>query len=387
MLSPAHRFWLLLSLCLLGFGLLYAVVRDAGRGARRRALRKRIAALGTPTGGADETAVDALRATMAQAQQALRRVPRPKAAVPLPWFLFFGDTAADLPGLLRAAHGARVPAPTEAMHNNAEPTNPFGGLWWHWWLTGASVAIEVHPGAVGDTAGTPSVRGLWLQSLLALAERRDRLPLNGLVVCVAAPELLHADGAVLKALAARTRRLLDETGDTLRLQLPTYLVVTGLEQLEGYATVRDALPPEALLQVLGHRLTDPSAAIETPVGERFDAVFDPLAQQLHALRAALLRDQQHAAGRFAVHAFVQALHALQPGLRQFAQVLFEHHGKGTSRAPRWRGFYLAACASQGADAADAADGAEGAFVQDLFERFLPADQPLVRPGRASSGAA
>ena len=377
LLSPAHRFWLLLSLCLLGFGLLYAVVRDAGCGARRRVLLKRIAALGVPSSGADESAVQALRDAMAQARQALRRAPRAsrlpgaKAGVPVPWFLFFGDAAANLQGLLATAHGECVPAPDPTADGA-----PFDGTWWHWWLTGATVAIEVHPGAVGDTAGTPPLRGLWLQSLLALAERRDRLPLNGLVVCVAAGELLHDDGATLKSLAARMRRLLDETGDTLRLQLPTYLVVTGLEQLTGYAAVRGALPPEVLSQVLGHRLTDPSAFIETPAGERFDAVFDPLSERLHALRAALLREQPGAADRLAVHEFVEGVRALQPGLRQFAQVLFEHHGKG-SRAPRWRGLYLTACASQ-------ASG--GAFVHDLFEHFLPADQPLVRPGRASSAA-
>ncbi|MGJ7554272.1 type VI secretion system protein [Variovorax sp. RB3P1] len=377
LLSPVHRFWLLLSLCLLGFGLLYAVVRDAGRGARRRVLLKRIAALGEPASGADERAVDAMREVMAQALQAQRvsgratRLPLAKAAAPVPWLLCFGDAAANLPGLLATAHGERVPSP-----NPASEASPFDGTWWHWWLTGATVAIEVHPGAVGDTAGAPPLRSLWLQSLLALAERRDRLPLNGLVVCVAASELLHADAAELKSLAARMRRLLDETGDTLRLQLPAYLVVTGLEQLTGYAAVRAALQPEVLSQALGHRVTEPSTSVETPAGERFDAVFDPLAQHLHALRAALLREQPGAAGRLAVHEFVEALRALRPGLRQFAQVLFEHHGKG-SRAPRWRGLYLTACASQVTD---------GAFVHDLFEHFLPADQPLVRPGRASSTA-
>ncbi|MDM0009344.1 type VI secretion system protein [Variovorax sp. J22G73] len=375
MLTPALRFWLLLSLCLLGFGLLYAVVHDAGCGARRRAVQRRIAALGAPLDAADEVAVESLRDAMAQAQQALRRTASvastkraAKRAAPVPWFLCFGDAAANLPGLLATARGQRVPP--------AEPvvSVPFTDTWWHWWLTGATVAIELHPAAVGDTAGTPPVRALWLQSLLALAVRRDRFPLNGLVVGVAANELLQADGTELKALAARMRHLLDETGDTLRLQLPTYLVVTGLERLDGYATVRRALPPEVLSQVLGHRLTNPSAFIETPAGERFDAVFEPLAQHLHALRAALLRTQHEATGRLAVHEFVEALRALQPGLRQFAQVLFEPHGKGV-RAPRWRGLYLTANASPVGD---------GAFVNDLFERFLPADQPLVRPGRPSS---
>ena len=361
MLSHNHRFWLLLVLCLTGFALLYGVVRDAGRGARRRALARRIEALGTQAGSADMAAAS-LGDGMAQAQQAMKRG---RSRAPVPWFLFFGDAAANLPGLLAAGHGERMPA-READGAKADAC-------WHWWLTAATVAIEVPPDAVGDAAGTPAQRGLWLQSLLALAERRHRLPLNGMVACVAARDLLHADESDLAALAARMRRLLDETSDTLRLQMPAYLVVTGLEQLPGYAVLHRALPPEALSQAVGHRLTDPSPVIATPAAERLDAVFDPLAQHLHALRMSLLREQAGAADRLAVHEFVEAVRALQPGLRTFAQVLFENHGKGT-RAPRWRGLYLTAAASNGAPAA---------FVDDLFGRFLPADQPLVRAGRPS----
>jgi len=376
LLSPTHRFWLLLALCAIGFALLYAVVHDAGRGARRRALRRRIEALGAPAGDTGEAALDALKEDMAQAQQATRRTPWRRTAAPVPWFLFFGDAAANLLGLFATAHGERA-HPHEHAHEDPhapDSESTSDAWWWRWWLTGATVAIEVHPDAVGDAAATPTQRSLWLQSLLALAQRRERLPLNGLVACVGASELLHADATELMPLAARIRRALDEASDTLRLQLPTYLVVTGLEQLAGYATLRGALPPEVLAQVLGHRLTDPSPVIDTPAAERFDAVFDPIARQLHGLRMALLREQAGPSGRLAIHEFVEAVRALQPALRAFAQVLFEGHGK-SRRAPRWRGLYLTASASQ-------ATG--GAFVGDLFERFLPVDQPLVRPGRPAS---
>lgn len=356
LLSPANRFWLLLALCLLGFGLLYAVVRDAGRGARRRGLQKRLAALDEPAADAGGTALalEQLKESMAQAQQAMRRAPWASPSAPVPWFLFFGDASANLAGLFATAHAERADAAS-------------GAGWWHWWLTRRLVAVEIDAGA----AGTPQAHSVWLQSLLALAERRDRLPLNGLVVAVAASDLLDAEATELESLAARTRRLLGEASDGLRLQMPAYLVVTGLERLPGYTTLRGALPPEVLSQALGHRLADLSAFMDTPAGERLDAVFEPLAQQLHALRMSLLREQPGSSGRLAIHEFVEAVRGLQPGLRRFAQVLFENQVKGP-RAPRWRGLYLTASAS---------DGTGGAFVHDLFEHFLPVDQPLVRPGR------
>ena len=372
LLSPTHFFWALLALCLLGFVLLYAMVHDAGRSARRRGLLRRIETLDAPV---DDAAVGALRESMAQARQALRQAPRPLRsshgrAAPVPWFLFLGDAAADLPGLLSTAQGERLAQP-------GKETDAIDATCWRWWLTGALAAIEIHPVAVGDASHAPRTRALWLQALLALAERRDRLPLNGVVMCVSASELLQADAEDLRPLAARMRRLLDEAGDTLRLQLPVYLVVTGLEHLTGYATLRGALPPEVLAQAVGHRVPDPFAAPGAPAGERLDALFDPIATQLQGLRMALLREQPGAAARLAIHGFVEAVLGLQPALREVAEVMFEGHGKG-SRAPRWRGLYFTAAAS---------DASGGAFVTDLFERFLPADQPLVRPGRPSPNTA
>jgi type VI secretion system protein ImpL len=374
LLSPAHFFWALLALCLLGFGLLYAMVHDAGRGARRRTLLRRIETLDAPV---DETAAEALRESMARAKQALRQAPRPapsphKPVAPVPWFLFLGDATADLPGLLATAHGRRLARP-----DSETDTDTSDQACWRWWLTGAVAAIEVQPAAVGDTAGAPRTRGLWLQALLTLAERRDRLPLNGVVACFSASTLLQADADGLRPLAAKMRRLLDEAGDTLRLQLPVYLVVTGLEHLAGYATLRGALPPEVLAQVLGHRLPDPFAAPGASAGDRLDALFHPIAAQLQSLRMALLREQHGPAARLAIHGFVEAVQGLQPALHEVAEVLFEAHGRG-GRAPRWRGLYFTAAAS---------DASGGAFVSDLFERFLPADQPLVRPGRPSSHTA
>ena len=366
-LPPAQLFWLLLLLYLAGFMLLYGTVRDAGRGARRRALRRRIDALGPPAAEADDAAIEALRDAMSDARLALRQPPRQRGAQ-VPWFLFLGDAAANLPGLLAAAHAERL-APSGSEKALGEP-------YWRWWLTGSMAAIELHPAAVSEAAAAPRTRGLWLQALLALAEWRERQPLHGLVVCVAASELLRQGAETMNPLAARMHRLLEEAGETLRLQLPVHLVVTGLEQLAGYATLRGALPPEVLAQAIGHRMAQPIAGNE-PAAARLDAVFDPVAEQLHALRMALLREQPGARGRLAIHEFIEAMRALQPALRQVAEALFESPAR-PARGLRWRGLYFTAAAS---------GAAGGAFVHDLFTHFLPADPPLARSGRPLPGHA
>ncbi|WP_413761580.1 type VI secretion protein IcmF/TssM N-terminal domain-containing protein [Variovorax sp. Varisp41] len=382
-LPPAHLFWPLLALCALGFAVLCAVVRDAGRGARQRALKQRIATLRPPARAADAQAVERLHEAMARAQQRLRLAPRPRAAgenaddgdfgggaAPrAPWLLFLGDAAAGLPGLLAAS-------PLDADPSDDAPAGPVRDGW-RWWTGGAMAAIEIDARVLEDVADAPQARALWLASLLALAERRERIPLHGIVACIGAQALREAptDAVAFRMRIARLRRLVEEIGRTLRLQLPFYLVVTGLEGLEGYGALRGALPPEVLAQALGHRLPLENAAPEADGGARLDAVFEPIATRLHALRMGLQREQPGAAGRLAVHAFVEGVRSLRPGLRLAAEALFESHGRKAreARGLRWRGLYLSAAAGT--------SGGNGAFVADLFDRFLPADQSLARPGR------
>jgi type VI protein secretion system component VasK len=377
-----QAFWLLISLCLVGFllcvWLLRGTGRDTGRNARRRALRQRIATLAIDDG----SALDSMQQAVAQVQQQQQQQCRAQhPGAPLPWFLFLGDATANLPGLLAAAtaRGKRSAASFQA------PTRPPG--FWRWWLTGAMTAIEIEPAAVNAASHTAHGQGLWLQALLALAERRDRLPLQGLVACVGATALLPAPADGAEAIAAtpdRTatglRYLIDEAAGSLRLQLPVYLVVTGLEQLPGYPALRGLLPPEVLAQVLGHRLPilQQAGSSHATASDCLDALFDPIVQRLHALRMGLLCEQPQAAGRLAVHEFVEAVRALQPALRRTAAALFDTDHE--ARAPRWRGLYFTAAAS-GTDEGATEGAPEGAFVADLFERFLPADQPLARPWR------
>ena len=64
-----------------------------------------------------------------------------------------------------------------------------GEDFWRWRFLPSMVAIEARPAAVHEPA-TPRERSLWYQALLALADQRERLPLNGIVVCVSAARLL-----------------------------------------------------------------------------------------------------------------------------------------------------------------------------------------------------
>lgn len=353
---PAH-YGALLALCMAGLLALWWFMLGSRYLARRRLLRRRIEALATTSDTAPPEPFAEPRAAVAHAREHLLCSPALRALhhplYDLPWLLFIGDEDAGLPALLAAARrGTSVPQGQGIVE---------GANFWRWYFLPTLVAIEARAAAVQEPA-TPHERGLWYQALLALAEQRERLPLNGIVVCVNAARLL-GDAQHVAADAARLRQRVDEAAELLRLQLPIYLLVTGLERLAGYEVLCEALPPAVRAQALGHRLPDTVAAVARP-----DALFEPLALRLHALRMGLLRRQPDPARRHAIHAFVEQVRALQPGLRTFAQQLFDAPRSGHAGA-RWRGLYLVAAPG---------NSDQCAFVSDLFQRFLPADQPLAR---------
>ena len=361
-LLPA-RFWQLLGLCLIVFGVIWWFTAGARRYSRQGFSKKRIGDLGPGNPDDEREPLARMTQAMTEAKSTILRSPEiEKGRDPVyrvPWMLFLGDGAANVNGLLKAANTySTFPPPTQ-------PENDPNQLW-RWWFFKSMIAIETHPRIVCDAAARLD-RGLWYQALTQLAIGRDRLPLNGIALCIAAKTLL-AGGDELKTVSLRLRRLVDEAMEHLQAQLPVYFIVTGLEQLPGYAHFRATLPQEAFAQALGHRLPE-TAVISAATSGDIDSILQPITDRLHALRISALRAQSTIEGRRGVFEFVESLRRLSGGLRSFVALQLEDNP--FQRTPRWRGLYFTGAAVSGA--------ANGAFIGDLFTRFLPGDQPLATP--------
>ena len=362
------RFWQLLGLCLAALAVLWWFTRGARTYSRAGRARQRIGDLGPGNPDDEREPLAKMSAAIQEAKRTIQRSPEMtggrNSLYRIPWMLFLGDAEANVHGLLSAASTVSpFPIPTG---DDAEAV-------WRWWFFKSMLAIETSPRIVCD-ASARTERGLWYQALMQLASERDQLPLNGIVVCIGARSLL-GNAEELKATSMRLRRLVDESMEHLQVQLPVYVLVTGLESLTGYAAFRAAVPAEAFAQAMGWRLAE-NEAVSAGTSAKFDSLFAPVAERLHALRLTALAAQHEVRGRRGVFEFVQSMTKLQNGLRQFVGLLLEDNP--FQRTPRWRGLYFCGAPSAGAPA--------GAFVADVFTRFLPADQPLATPSlKGSSG--
>lgn len=274
-----------------------------------------------------------------------------------PWLMFLGDSPAEVRSLLQAA--AHAPhARTSAANATAKP--------WYWWIFRSVVAIE--PGGhLLQPADEPHGQASpWSQALALLARERRKLPLDGMVLCVSAQSLLESPTQV-SARASRLQDLAHEATRHLQLQLPLYVVVTGLEALPGHAAVRATLPSAVFRRALGWRISfAPGAAA---AHGRMDVRSEDVERRLGAAVMAALAVQRHARGRREVFGFMQSLPLLQRGLQVFLDRLSAGESTGGRRL-LWCGLYLTGGARPSAPSGD--------FVDDLFARFLPADRLLAR---------
>lgn len=354
------RFWQVLAICLVALVVLWWFMTGQRKASLKGRTRKRIGDLGPGNAEDEQAPLARMGQAIAEAKRTIARSPDiDKGRAPLyriPWMLFVGDQAADVDGVLRAGSQVSPFPPPDKDEMEADDV-------WRWWFFKSMIAVEMHPRVVCDASARLD-RGLWYQALMKLADEREKLPLNGIVVAVAVQTLLGPADA-LKDTATRLRRLVDEAMEHLQVRMPVYFVVSGLDRLPGYQQVRATLPAEAFTQVLGHRFADGEAA--SGANGQLAAVFGPIAERLHALRMTALRAQATPSQRRAVFDFVESLRQAEQGLSLFVTLMLEDNP--FQRTPRWRGLYFAG-------AADAAHR-EGAFVSDLFTRFLPSDQPLA----------
>src|SRR5690242_4071500 len=265
----------------------------------------------------------------------------------IPWILFLGDRSSAGTELLSIAN-TTSPSPPPLRSDSAQQ-------YWHWWLFQRMVAIEADPRFVCD-ADDRMTRGVWYHALQLLGLERRHMPLNGIVVLVAADKLM-GDQEELRRYALNLRRLVDESLEHLQVIAPMYLVVTGCERLPGFDAFAQMLPLNTLRQALGHRIIDASR-VSAANWQELPAIFAKIRDRLHAIRISGLRMEPDPKKRKGIWDFVEAFGNLGAGLSLVVKLLLEDNFY--ERTPQWRGLYFTGTAGK------------GAFVEDLFTRFFPA---------------
>ncbi len=290
----------------------------------------------------------------------------------LPWYLVIGPSQSGKSSML-ASSGETFGYVTPAGGAR-------GGRGCRFWLTQHAAYIDTG----GEYVTGAAAYAEWLAFLRELESTRPAQPLHGIVVTLAADQVLALlaaqRGDELDALGKTLRERVDEALGFLGVDVPVYLVVTRCDGLQGFMEYFADLRGPERGQVLGFTLPlrgkdDPAAMVS--------ARFDDLARDLSHRMYRRVMSRAHTEARGSTYMFPQWFAGLKPGVTAVASRLFARNRFMDQVTPRGVFFTSAAEATtlQGAEMpyASAPTGERGFFLRDLLRNVLLPDREHARP--------
>lgn len=259
----------------------------------------------------------------------------------LPWYAVIGPPAA---GKTTALINSGLSFPLSADGEARSIRGAGGTRRCDWWFTNDAVLI--------DTAGRYTVQdsnkeqdaAAWLSFLDTLKQRRSRRPLNGLIVAIAASDML-GDAAKLQQHSEAIRQRINEVNDRLGIVLPTYLMVTKMDLLSGFSEFFDDLNEQERREVWG--VTFPADTKNTASAlADFDRNQTDLSRRLEARVSQRLQSENDLGRRGRIFAFPQQFAELRAATQRFLEVTFTENRY--TKPPLLRGVYFTCGTQEGA---------------------------------------
>lgn len=307
----------------------------------------------------------------------------------VPWYLMIGAQGSGK-STLAAATGLSLPVgpPAEAETGAPAPLK--------WWFFDRGVILDVDGAMIRRADGRRADQVTW-RRLLGLIDRyRPRRPVDGVVLTVAARDLMDEAGRPrageeIAALGEALYKRLWEAQNRLGLAFPVYLIVTGLDALEGFAAFAQGVSPRMRQSILGWSSPYPPDAQAGP-----DWVDEAMRTVDRAVRGATMEmfaSDDAPADPDGLLAFDRRIQELTGPLRQLVGQIFKpsayHEAFGL------RGVYFTGDSAMPEEAeigagvaANVYSGPKPArpvpvFLHDLFEEKIFPESGIARPARRS----
>lgn len=280
----------------------------------------------------------------------------------LPWYMVIGKPRS---GKSTALKNAKLLLPEIDLPKQTEGST----LNLAWWLYEEAIVI--------DTAGRYAVpddesrdRKEWSTLLGMLARHKQKEPINGLVVVVAADRLLNDNEDSLMEEGRQVRASINELMEKLEVHVPIYLMVTKCDLIDGFSSWCEYLPEKSLLQPMGFLKEEQGGDIHAVLNQALDSVLD----RMKDLRLLMLERSQNVDD--CLLTLPRNMEKLRAGLHAFIKASLKENPYQDT--PKFRGLYFSSSQQNilehdgGPQTRD-----HGMFLQQLFTRVMPADRGLL----------
>ncbi len=274
----------------------------------------------------------------------------------LPWYMIIGRPTSGKSTSLRNSK-LLSPGIDLSTHEDGSTLNL------EWWLYEEGILI--------DTAGRYAVpdmverdRKEWDTLLSMLSRHKQKEPLNGLVLAVAADRLINCTEEELLEEGRQVRMTINSLMEKLEIKVPVYLMVTKCDLVEGFSEWSSYLPNESLMQPMGYLNESESGDINIIIDKGLDTVLD----RIKELRLMIM--ERTDAPDNSLLTLPGNLESIRNGLHTFIATALK--GNAYQEAPKFRGLYFSSSVKQEAGV----EKGRGAFLHEFFTRVLPRDRGL-----------
>lgn len=242
----------------------------------------------------------------------------------LPWYLIIGAPGGGKTTALLHS-GLRFPL---AERLGRDPLAGIGGTrQCDWWFSQDAVFIDTAGRYTTQDSDAAADAREWQQFLALLRRHRPIQPINGVIVSVSVPDLLHG-GAELERQAAAVAARLDELRRELDLSFPIYLLVTKADLLAGFVETFGDLDATQREQLWGLVFDPDVAGVPADLGPRLAE----LAHRLARRGPEALQHERTPQRRLPIYTFAAQFEALLAPLEGFVRQAFA----GTAAEPSQR---------------------------------------------------
>lgn len=272
----------------------------------------------------------------------------------LPWYMVFGRPTSGKSTSLRNSK-LLLPSIDFSEHKDGSTLNL------EWWLYEEGIVI--------DTAGRYAVpdnverdRKEWNSLLGMIAKHRQKEPLNGLVLAIAADRLLGCSEEEILEEGRQVRNSINHLMDKLEVKVPVYLMVTKSDLIPGFKEWAEYLPEALKTQAMGYLNDATTSDVDTVVDKALDNVLDRLKE------VRLLMMEQTENPDASLLTLPRSMESIRSGLHVFIKTALK--GNAYQEAPHFRGLYFSSSLQE----KNGENVRNGLFLHDFFTKILPADR-------------
>lgn len=260
----------------------------------------------------------------------------------LPWYVIIGPPGAGKTTALKNS-GLRFPL-QEGF--GADPVKGIGGTRnCDWWFTNEAVLLDTAGRYTTQDSDQSADKEAWQGFLGLLKKHRRRRPLDGVIVAFSLVDLISQNAETRQLHARAVRRRLKELSDSLKVQVPVYVIFTKTDLLDGFTAYFDDLGKVEREQVWG--MTFPLSVSENPSQfiHTFEQGYDQLVSRLADGMLSRLDAEHDIQRRAALHGFPEQMASLKQSLRDFIGEIFAPNVYDDK--PMLRGVYFSSGTQEG----------------------------------------